>query len=483
MRRKIILGFLVLSALTVGGGLYIMLHIERTSEQLKGLLTSHQAELMRRNLLERMNRVQFDFYLINTKYSRGVDTIVSDVQEMQTYANQCLGCHHHTRIVEALRNIHADIEGYKSLLSRVLTMRANLPRAREEERAAYEQGRRLITTVNQTINQAGSGLAVKTQRSLEDMERTKRVVYAVLIAGPLTLALFALVMVTSISRPLRVILNAIGMLKKGDLNFRIAPPLKNEFGEVAAAFNEMAGTLDEQMRQMQQAEQMAVCGQLAAGLAHEIKNPLAGIKAAIEVLSDEGAASTENQDMLLRVIAEIRRLESLMKNFLDFARPPKPQFVSVQVNGILEATIDFLLKQTSYAEGKGGAIEIRKEFDPWLPEVTADPQQLRQVFINLLLNAKEAMPRGGEVAVRTAQEDHRIRVEFTDNGCGIPPEKLGKVFQPFFTTKPKGTGLGLAICRQLIQQHEGAIAAENKPGGGATFRIFLPRIWKERQET
>ena len=477
MKKKIAIGFVTLALITLASGFYIMFHIEKTSAQLKDLLASHQVELVRRNLLEKLNRVQFDFYLIGSRYSRSIDSIVSDVQEMQGFADQCVGCHHSPQMMEKLNVIRSDIEAYKSNLSRVLTMRANLLRVRDEEQRAYQQGERLIASVNHIIIQASSGLAEKTQRSLADIERTKTVLFILLLTGPILLAIFSFTTIRSITKPLNVILDAIGMLKKGNLNFRIETPLKNEFAEVAAAFNEMTRTLNEQLHKMQMTEQMAVCGQLAAGLAHEIKNPLAGIKVAIEVLSDELTVSSDNRDTLQKVVAEIRRLESLMKNFLDFARPPKPQFVRTDINSILETTISFLTKQTSLLQGKTKTTEIVKDFDEHLPQITADPQQLRQVFINLLLNAREAMANRGTVRVKTFYDHSRsIQIDISDSGHGIAPDILNKVFQPFFTTKPKGkgTGLGLSVSQGIARRLGGYIEVRSILGAGTSFTVFLP---------
>ncbi len=483
MRRKIVTGFIALSIIILAVGFYIIFRIEKTSAQLKDLLASHQVEIIRRNLSERLKRVQFDFYLINTRYARGINTIVSDVQEMQSFADQCLGCHHSERVRDKIHTIRNDIEIYKAMLSRVLTMRANLSRMQAEERRAYMQGQQLVETVESIISRASSGLAEKTQRSLMNMEKTKTLLFILLITGPFLFMALSMIMISNITKPLQVILDAIRMLKNGDLNFRIKTPLKDEFSELASAFNEMTHTLNEQMRKMQRTEQMAVCGQLAAGLAHEIKNPLAGIKAAVEVFSEELTLSRENQETLQKVISEIKRLESLMKSLLDFARPAKPQFVSVDLNSILESTIAFLLKQPSFSQKKTKGTEIVKDFGAHLPEVTADPQQLRQVFMNLLLNANEAMPDGGTVTVRTFLDPSgSIQISIADTGPGIREDFLDKVFQPFFTTKPKGTGLGLAISKQLIEQHRGVINVENNHNRGATFKIKIPVIQPERTE-
>jgi signal transduction histidine kinase len=175
------------------------------------------------------------------------------------------------------------------------------------------------------------------------------------------------------------------------------------------------------------------------------------------------------------VVAEITQLEGLMKSFLNFAKPQKPRLEPVNVNQMLNTTLTFHMKHRAVGSGGSGKIEIVKEFGE-LPRTQADPTQLQQVFLNLFLNALHAMPHGGELGVRTCLEEDgkTIRIEVSDTGSGIRDDLIDKIFQPFFTTKQKGTGLGLAISRQMIEQHDGVIAAANRPGGGVLFTILLP---------
>ncbi len=477
MRRKIVLGLIGFSLFIFLGGLYIISQVEKTSSQLKELLISHQVEIMRRNFLDRLNRVQFDFYLINTQYARGISSIVSDVREMQAFADKCSGCHHPKSVGDKLQAIRNNIEAYKGKLSKVLTMRANLSRSREEEKEAYLHGEQLISTLQNVLALASLGLSEKTERSLKNVERTKTVLFTLLILGPILSTMLSLYLIRNFTHPIKVMLEAIRTLKNGDMSFRIKDPLKDEFAEMATAFNEMTHTIKEQMGKMQRTEQMAVCGQLAAGLAHEIKNPLAGIKAAIEVFSEELTLSRENQDTLSKIVSEIGRIETLMKSLLDFARPPKPQFLQVDLNRLLEGTIAFMMKQPSFSQNKTKSIEIVKELTENLPEIYADPQQLRQIFINLLLNACEAMPNGGTVTVRTGFDSPgSLQISISDTGKGVDKESIDKIFQPFFTTKKKGTGLGLSISKQLIEQHGGIIEVANGTGRGVTFVIKLPVV-------
>ncbi len=221
---------------------------------------------------------------------------------------------------------------------------------------------------------------------------------------------------------------------------------------------------------MQRAEQLKAVGEVAVGLAHEIKNPLAGIKSSIEVLHDESACLGEDADVLLKVIREIRRIEMLLKDLLNFARPPKPQFIPVDLNSILNSTLEL-----SVDTGRPGIIaEI--EFDRRIPATMADPMQLKQVFLNLVLNAIEAMHGGGILRVKTIYDEasRTIEIVISDTGKGIDKEWMDKLFHPFFTTKPKGTGLGLAISKRLIEEHGGTISVQSTPGSGTTFTIKLP---------
>jgi signal transduction histidine kinase len=231
------------------------------------------------------------------------------------------------------------------------------------------------------------------------------------------------------------------------------------------------------MRKMHRAEQMAIVGQLAAGFAHEVKNPMAGIKVAMSVLSGESYIPPEDKEVLAKVMGEITRLEALMKDFLNFAKPQKPLFESVNLNQVLNTTLTFYLKSHAITPGGQEKVRIVKDLGN-IPPVLADVSQLQQVFLNLFLNAIDAMQEGGVLEVKSFLEEGtgKVRIEVSDSGKGIREDLLGKIFEPFFTTKAKGTGLGLAISRQLIEQHEGAIEASNRPEGGMLFTIRIPAI-------
>ena len=474
MKRKLVIGLAIYSVVFLLAGVYVVTTIRNATTSLDRLITLHQVEILREHYLLEIKRVQADLTLKNTQYARSFDTIVTHVMGMGRLIDTCFDCHHSPRGMDRLNGLKRQTDKYKDALSRVLTIRANASRHAAEEDIAFRVGEELIGQVGDVIAFTTSRLGESTQKAMNEIERTKYFLYGLVALGPLVSALLGFVFISGLTRPVKVLVESTRKLKGGDLDHRIEG-LKDEFGEVAASFNEMAGSLKDQMQKMQRTEQMVVVGELAAGLAHEIKNPMAGIKVAMSVLSEEAYISSEDKAVLQKVVAEITQLEGLMKSFLNFAKPQKPRLEPVNVNQMLNTTLTFHLKHQAVGAGGSGKIEIVKEFGE-LPPTLADPTQLQRVFLNLFLNALHAMPRGGELGVRTCLEEDgkTIRIEVSDTGSGIREDLIDKVFQPFFTTKPKGTGLGLAISRQMIEQHDGTIAVANRAGGGVLFTILLP---------
>jgi signal transduction histidine kinase len=474
MKRRIVLGLAIYSVVFSLAGVYVIHTIRTATTELDKLITLHQVEILREHYLLQIRKVQSDLTLMGTPHSRSFDTVVKNVMNMGRIIDTCFDCHHSPRGTERLDALKKQTETYKDSLSRVMTVRANAARHAAEEDAAFRTGEALIGQVHDMIALTTSRLGENTQKAMNRIERTKYILYGLVALGPLLSAVLGFVFILGLTRPVKVLVESTRKLKGGDLDHRVAG-LTDEFGEVAASFNEMAGSLKEQMQKMRRTEQMVVVGELAAGLAHEIKNPMAGIKVAMSVLSEEAYITPEDKSVLRKVVAEITQLDGLMKSFLNFAKPRKPRLEPVNVNQMLNTTLTFHLKHQAVGAGGSGRIEIVKEFGD-LPPTQADPAQLQQVFLNLFLNALHAMPHGGELGVRTCLEEggKTIRIEVSDTGSGIREDLIAKVFQPFFTTKPKGTGLGLAISRQMIEQHDGSIAVANRPGGGVLFTILLP---------
>jgi len=230
--------------------------------------------------------------------------------------------------------------------------------------------------------------------------------------------------------------------------------------------------LREVYQQLIHSDRLATVGELAAGLAHDLRNPLAGVSAALYVLSGQFPDDDSRQALLGEIQSQIVRMNKTLTDLLLHARPPKPQYLALNVNEIVQQSLWFL----PMAPGVG--IDVVKHLEPDLPALRADPNLLHQAFLNILVNARQAMPDGGRLAVTTALRGNgageAVEVTIGDTGPGIPREHLARVFQPFFTTKVDGTGLGLAIALRIVEQHGGRITVQSQAGTGTTFQIILP---------
>ncbi|MCU0229910.1 MAG: ATP-binding protein, partial [Acidobacteria bacterium] len=362
---------------------------------------------------------------------------------------------------------------YQDAISRVMTVRAGAERLRAESDNAFQVGEDLIERVSEMIALTGVRLEASTQRALASIRKTTFVLLILLAAGPLISIGLGFVFVRGITQPLGVLLETTRRLAAGDLDYRV-PRLSDEFGQLGDSFNAMASSLREHITERQRAEQMAVLGRLSAGLAHEIKNPLAGIKVAMEILAGEESMTEENRDVARKVRQEVGRVETLMRSFLTFARPPRPQPAEVDVDALISSSLSLYGRDPRFSAEHPKPIRLVRGEESGAVAI-ADPAQLEQVIVNLLLNALEAMPEGGTLTVGTGVDsDGMVRIEVADTGKGVAPENRERIFEPFFTTKGKGTGLGLAISRQLIEQQGGTLRVGESSGGGAVFTVRVP---------
>jgi len=469
MKRKIIIGLGAFTVAVMLPSLYIALAIRSSTNNLDRLITLHQVELLREQYLLQIKRVQAKLIHGEPHETQDVEGVVASAGRMGELLDTCFQCHHSPLAARRLKSLKTRTAQYSDALSRVLAVRSDSGNPSAEEEAAFRSGEDLIAEARDMIDVTTASLERSTHLMLSDIASAKYVLYALVVLGPLLSVLLGFIFISGLTRPLDVLLESTRKLKGGALGHRVAD-LKDEFGELAGAFNEMASSLKEQMQSARRNEQMVVVGQLAAGLAHEIKNPLGGIKAAMQVLAEEASLSQEDRKVVKRVAQEVVRLESLMKNFLNFAKPAKPQLARLNVNHIIHAVVGL-----SIPGERSTAVRIVKQLRP-IPETMADPMQLQQVLLNLILNAVDSMPQGGTLSLRTACEPGSILVEIADTGRGISAEHIDQIFQPFFTTKPKGTGLGLAISKKLVEQHGGSIAVAGNPAGGTVFQVRLPVV-------
>ncbi len=314
---------------------------------------------------------------------------------------------------------------------------------------------------------------------------------AMLVATGISLTLLVRTLVT---RPIRDILRHTRKVGELHLGEQLAITSDDELGHLASSFNTMtvnlkaaqeelqnwARTLEtkvetrtQELQRMQaqliRSEKLASLGEIVAGIAHELNNPLTGVLVLASLLEQEGKLDPELQDDVATIVHETKRCARIVKGLLEFSRETTPQKTPADLTQIMEKSLALIGTQSIFHD-----VRIERDYEENLPRAMVDPHQLEQVFINILLNAAQAMSGGGTLTLsaRTAGPD--LRISIADTGAGIPAEHLGRIFDPFFTTKEHGTGLGLAVSYGIVETHGGMIEVESRPEQGTTFAIRLP---------
>lgn len=341
-----------------------------------------------------------------------------------------------------------------------------------------------------------------TTISLEDFEKEKKQIYnRMILSGVISVIimsfLLSLLLTRFVNRPIEKLLTATRDAASGNLDTKVEIDSHDELGELAQSFNHMISelkrsrnaieewtqTLEQKVRertkelqqvqdQLIRAGKMAALGELAAGVAHEINNPLTGVLTFSSLMLKKVDANHPWKKDLENIVQQTTRCRNIVRGLLDFARQRKPDKKQCDIHSLIERTLTLLVNQAPFQN-----IKIVKEFKQDMPMILVDPDQIQQVFMNILINAADAMSKnGGTLTIKTDLKDEIAEISFTDTGCGMTKEQLSKLFTPFFSTKDpgKGTGLGLAISYSIIQNHNGDIEVESEFGKGSTFRIKLP---------
>ncbi|HYV74057.1 MAG TPA: ATP-binding protein [Candidatus Binatia bacterium] len=305
-------------------------------------------------------------------------------------------------------------------------------------------------------------------------------VIAVAAAGAFVICVAVLmVLAVMVRRPMIELQEKFARVQSGDLDARVSFANRNdEIGDLGRDFNDMVAQLkasrEEITRlhqtQMSRAEHFATLGELAAGLAHEIRNPLAGIAGVLDIASRDLPETSPARNVMEDAKQEAVQINRILTELLDTARPKPPQFRLLDIVGTAEHAVIFARQQAITKR-----IQIEFEVKEALPPVEHDPAQINQVLLNLLLNAIQSMDKPGTIRVVLQQtEDDLVAITVNDEGRGIPPEQLTNIFRPFYTTKGHGTGLGLSLARRMVESHGGTIGVQSTLGQGTRFTIELP---------
>lgn len=313
--------------------------------------------------------------------------------------------------------------------------------------------------------------------------RSRRIAVGIFIGVVAFTTLVSLVLLAlltrNVLRPIGRIIEMSNKVVTGDLPARVGVHAPGEMGLLCQAIDQMADAVVQReealeqatRRQIGQSEKLAAVGRMAAGIAHEINNPLTGLLTFVHLLQDEQGLSKKGREYLDVMFNETTRMREIVLGLLDFAHESSSEMKTLDLNEVIRQGLKLLRSQKGFEN-----IAIEEKLAESLPRVHGDANQLQQVLVNLYLNACEAMPGGGTLSISTSERDAGVSVAIADTGRGIKEEHLGKIFDPFFTTKPvgKGTGLGLSVSYGIVRQHGGTMDVHSEEGKGTTFTIVLP---------
>jgi hypothetical protein len=326
------------------------------------------------------------------------------------------------------------------------------------------------------------GLSLDQTR--EQLSRLRR---SALVATLITLGVVAIGIWLSLSvlvdRPLGKLVTVMARVERGDLSARAEVSTSDEIGQLARRLNEMISELHAAQQQLNtyhqeqlaRADRLATIGEMAAAIAHEIRNPLTGIRGVLSVMSRDFPRHDPRQEIVRQTNQLIDRLNRSVEDILDYSRPSHPRLRSVLLDDIINPVLSLL-----DSEARKAGVNLSAEHAEGMisPMLNVDPQQIQQVLVNLVLNAIQATPPGGWIRIRTGLSNRdgkkHVSVEVEDTGQGMSAEAAEKAFHPFFSTKAQGTGLGLPIAKQLVEQHQGRIALASRPGNGTRVTVELP---------
>ncbi len=274
----------------------------------------------------------------------------------------------------------------------------------------------------------------------------------------------------NLTNPIKDLVQFTRKVAGGNLNEQYDAKTHDEIGDLTVAFNQMTRDLRNSRNELISAERLATAGKMAASFAHEIRNPLSSMRMLAQMLMrKQDLSEARRKQSMEYILEEIERIDVIVKGFMDFARPAFLDPAPHDLNQVLQEVLDLMEANLNHHQ-----ILLIKKFAPDLPAIPLDRDKLKQAFMNIVLNAMDAMPEGGTLEILTLQDSDSVRIDFVDTGVGIPPEDLNRLFEPFFTTKSQGTGLGLANAKRVLEQHGGDIQGKSVVEQGTTISLWLP---------
>jgi two-component system NtrC family sensor kinase len=467
IRAKIIMGFLVLFILCAGASITFYILGGRIDQKQKFMEAGSSFTFE----IEQARRFEKNFFLYKTNLMDALEN-VQNARELFKIQEKDISA-----VIgkEKWQTMMGHLDRYEELLDKLKNAKATQESYGDIEGELRQHGAEMIALAMNLVQQE--------RKDVENFSKLSRQISLVFLAVLLILMIYlTLFLAHQIVRPLNRFVEYTRRIARGDFSpIQPAKRYKDEFSRLAIAINWMLDQLQKNQELYIQSRKMAAIGTLTSGIAHELNNPLNNICITTESLLDEldDLPDAERRKRLQDIYAQAERAGGTVRNLLDFTRIEQPSFVAVSVQELLSST----LKLTKH-EMELSNVELKYMSDERGLLVQGDFGQLQQVFLNLIINAIQAMPRGGVLTISVREEDpDQVRIDITDTGVGIPQAIISEIFDPFFTTKEKGTGLGLSISYSIIRKHGGKILVNSQINRGSTFSVYLTRsLGKRRSE-
>jgi signal transduction histidine kinase len=474
MKRRVTICLGLLLVLCILGDAIAMLCLDSSIAKLGALADSHRIQAMRADLASSGSRLESDLLALIAGLEIGSSGRLDSAQEYEIILKSCALCHHAPELQEKLDELKRSLVEYQEVVGQLKNNEDPLLDNDLQAQAVALVGR-LTGRTDTLVDRARQHLAVRSGDVAESLSTAWLVLSITLVMVLVSGGLIALHLERRITQPVRELLDGINQVKQGNLAYRFAVHGDEEFRDLARALNQAYSSLQTAQDSIFQAEKMAAVGKFAAGIAHEVGNPLASISSIAQMMRRQGSLQQQEERASL-IMDEVERINGIVRDLLTFSRPTADQqFELVDVAELLDRAVN-LLKY----DRRCNDITIKRTCDGQLGLVRGNADRLTQVFTNIMINAFDAIGSHnggrGHLTIATEQRDGKIIIKLIDDGLGMTEQQMQEAFDPFFTTKEpgQGTGLGLWICYQVIHRHCGHIELESELGQGTTVTVGLP---------
>lgn len=462
IRARLAIGFLLLTILSLGITVASIL----TTSLIQSKLLFLEATGSYAFEIQQARRFEKNYFLYETNLEDALEHV------RNAYAILLRERQHIGGVIgaQSLDEMIHHVKRYESLLGRLMEDKAS-PDREDIEAEVREHGAQMVSVADE--------LLAKERRVVNSMLAiSRRIPLGFLLVLILTIAYFTLVMARQVLAPLNRMMRVLDRIAEGDLT-PLTPQkgYRDEFSQLAMAMNHMMVQLIRRHDMLAQAQKMKAVGTLTAGVAHELNNPINNIVLTADAIREDYSDLSDEERLELTedLVSQSERAQRIVRNLLEFAREDGIAAGAHDIQEVIEGTLRLASNQIKISN-----VRIKGELASNLSPIYGDKQQLEQVFLNLVLNALDAMPEGGTLTIscENTRDRENVCLRFTDTGVGIPEHLLPDVFNPFFTTKPsaKGTGLGLSISLAIVRQHGGDLTVTSEVGAGTTFTVLLPAV-------